>query len=400
MAQGNGSFSAPAIYTLTSNGSVHALEIKDINNDGNQDVICICNNSSAYYVLSGSGTGSFNTVTTVTLNTVPVALTSGDFNNDGKQDLAIANATSNEVAIFMNAGSSTFTASSSYSLNASPQLLVTEDFNSDGTRDLLVTSQNSSQILKNGGSGTFTLSTGPIFSADNLILADFNTDGKIDLIYTNVMNSKVTALSGNGNFAFNPVFTATSSGMTKALVWDDLNSDSKKDLVIVSSYSTISIFPGTNSGTFSGTPLTYSVYTPGQFGNMIDLVILDINNDSKKDIISLANNFNTPASGFDVFLNCNTVDLTNLGTDSNKFSLYPNPASDYVELSLSDNILNKDFETLKIYNGLGAVLREEKIDFGSGIIKIATDAFESGIYTVTLTNLNNESVVKKLVISK
>jgi hypothetical protein len=81
-------------------------------------------------------------------------------------------------------------------------------------------------------------------------------------------------------------------------------------------------------------------------------------------------------------------------------ALYPNPASTKATIDLSTE---RDMEnvSIRVYNSLGVVVSDKKMDLAKGKTNVAIDAaaLESGLYFVSIGNGNNR-IVKKLIITK
>jgi hypothetical protein len=80
--------------------------------------------------------------------------------------------------------------------------------------------------------------------------------------------------------------------------------------------------------------------------------------------------------------------------------LYPNPAITKASIDL---ITEREMENVavKVYNSLGVVVTDKKVDLVKGKNNVSIDAanFESGLYFVSIGNGNNR-IVKKLIITK
>lgn len=402
LSNGNGTFTGLNTVTLTLNGPVINTQVSDFNNDGNQDIIAICNNTNDLFILLGTGTGSFNAINIISLNSVPVSLSTADFNNDSKTDVAIANGTLNSVSILLGAGTGSFSGAVNYTVGSNPTLLVPGDFNNNAATDLFVLSGGTGYFLKGNGNGTFTVATSMGISASDIISLDVNSDNKVDLVYSDISNSKIVVLKGNGNFTFSAALNYSVSNLGGAFSFGrvssgDFNNDGKIDLVTSSSYS-LNILPGTGTGTFLS-PLSYTL-PASIYDQIFNLIIADINNDTKPDIFVLVTDAPTPFAESRLFLNCNTVDIVERDKKELLFKLYPNPAQNILQLTLSPG---NEFTYFVIYDCSGKKIKEEDIlstDIENKTVRIKTDDLSEGMYSLHLKNENNETASKKFIIHR
>lgn len=88
---------------------------------------------------------------------------------------------------------------------------------------------------------------------------------------------------------------------------------------------------------------------------------------------------------------------TSLKTISvNDFAMMPNPANDYVEISLKKNTTNTVVEIIDV---VGRVVVSKNVDNNENVISINTSHLANGIYTVRLM-CNEGNVFKKLVVER
>ena len=77
------------------------------------------------------------------------------------------------------------------------------------------------------------------------------------------------------------------------------------------------------------------------------------------------------------------------------FVLYPNPASDFVQINLKND--SEKIKTIVIYDVVGKVVKTIN-DINSSEIKVTTSDFSKGLYLIEISNEENVKLVKKLVI--
>lgn len=95
----------------------------------------------------------------------------------------------------------------------------------------------------------------------------------------------------------------------------------------------------------------------------------------------------------------NPVGIDKLRVIGENLKIYPVPSKDHVVLDIG-RFEAPEFNELKITNCVGQILREEELKFDKGIARISLEDLPSGAYTITISNLNNESITKKLIIAK
>jgi len=101
-----------------------------------------------------------------------------------------------------------------------------------------------------------------------------------------------------------------------------------------------------------------------------------------------------------VYMNPLGIDPSTGSGYSSELKIYPVPASDFLEISVSNSQLLSDFKTLSIYNCLGQLIRQEEINFEKNKVSINTIDLQNGLYLIQLKNSKNELIRKKFIIKK
>lgn len=96
----------------------------------------------------------------------------------------------------------------------------------------------------------------------------------------------------------------------------------------------------------------------------------------------------------------NPLGIVSSSEVENDLKLFPNPATDFLELSMSDIKIARDFNLLEIYNNLGILIEKKEIYFEIKNIKINIDNFPNGVYFLRLKSLNNETVTKRIMLAR
>jgi hypothetical protein len=232
-----------------------------------------------------------------------------DINGDGNEDLFIGGAKEQAGKIYLNNGNDSYIASTQKDLESDANYEDTAasffDTDGDGDQDLLVGSGGNekadqanykNRLYLNNGKGIFTKSKSIIQTTNNNVSViatnDFDNDGDIDVfigsrsvpgVYGIIPKQLLLENDGKGNFTNvtdKKAFKLNEVGMVTDAVWEDIDKDGKKDLILVGDWMAPVIFKNTgrrlaefksNLTSFSG------------FWNAVSCV--DLNNDGKKDLI-------------------------------------------------------------------------------------------------------------------
>jgi hypothetical protein len=276
------------------------VAVVDVNNDSQPDVIVANWGTNNVGVLLNSGTGTFTTQTTYSTgtgsNSISVAVV--DVNNDSQPDIIVGNWGAGNVGVLLNSGNGTFTAQTTYSTGtgSSPYVVAVVDVNSDGKPDITVATRgtNSFGVLLNSGNGMFTAqtiySTGIGSITQALSVVDVNSDSKPDVIVANHGTDNVGVLlnAGNGTFTAQTTYsTGIGSGPSFVAVVD-VNSDSQPDIIVANEDgNNVGVLLNGGNGTFTA----QTTYSTGLGSLSYVVAVVDVNSDSKPDIIVV--NFGT-----------------------------------------------------------------------------------------------------------
>ena len=83
--------------------------------------------------------------------------------------------------------------------------------------------------------------------------------------------------------------------------------------------------------------------------------------------------------------------------DNSQMSIYPNPATDIVNINLQGN--KNQFDLMNIYDVFGKVVYTEKINSNNNNLIVNTTSFSQGIFKVQLLG-ENISTIKSFIIQK
>lgn len=242
----------------------------------------------------------------------------GDINGDGNEDVFIGGAKGQSANIYINKGNNNFVLSTQNALDIDASFEDTAssfiDVDNDGDLDLLVSSGGNertspenykNRFYLNNGQGIFSKGKTVVPSTNNNVSVvapyDFDGDGDTDVFIGSRsvpgvygINPKHLLLEndGKGNFVNiidKKAFKVNSTGMITDAIWEDIDNDGKKDLIIVGDWMAPQIFK--NNGKRLAVYKSNLTNLTG-FWNTVQCV--DINNDGKKDLILGNKGINTP----------------------------------------------------------------------------------------------------------
>ncbi|MFV5697609.1 VCBS repeat-containing protein [Flavobacterium sp. ZT3R17] len=237
------------------------------------------------------------------------SLAVADINGDGNDDVFIGGAKGQRGKIYLNNGNDNYTISNQKDIDSDANYEDTAasffDVDGDGDQDLLVGSGGNekedqanykNRLYLNNGKGVFIKSKTIIPTANSNVSViapnDFDKDGDIDVfigsrsvpgIYGVDPKQLLLENDGKGNFrnaTGKKVFKGNELGMITDAVWEDIDNDGKKDLIIVGDWMAPKILKNTGKRLveYKSNLTEYS-----GFWNAVSCV--DVNNDGKKDLI-------------------------------------------------------------------------------------------------------------------
>ena len=237
---GNGNFSYGAqisgLQSTSNGGADTAMELADIDGDGDFDLIQREGYSSSIITLINDGSGNFSAGSTIDISAQQnspfgsLALAASDVDGDGDVDIVHQEHDSANVNTYINDGAGNFsfgTATQVYRSDSYAEVAIAAgDIDGDGDEDLMhdYTSEGSLTKLINDGNGNYTVVSPPMSTApaginhglpDGMGLADVDGDGDTDIVSTGQLNNTFSASlnDGNGNFSFGSQTIATGSGI-------------------------------------------------------------------------------------------------------------------------------------------------------------------------------------------
>ncbi|CAF4074379.1 unnamed protein product [Adineta steineri] len=285
-------FPTQVTYSTGVGSGPYPVTVGDVNQDGKLDIIVTNFKTGTVGVFLNAGNGTFFAQVIYPIGTTddPWSVALADINGDSKLDIIVGNTASNNIGVLLNTGNGTFAAKVTYSIGTSsyPCSVAVVDVNSDNKPDIIVANYNANNtsVLLNTGNGTFgakvTYSVGD--HPYSVAVVDVNADGKPDIIVANFASNNVGVLfnKGNGTFCAQVTYSTGTGSGPNAVAVVDVNGDSKPD-IIVANYNAfnVGVFLNTGNGTF----VAQVTYSTGASSYPYYVSAGDVNGDSYTDIV-------------------------------------------------------------------------------------------------------------------
>jgi hypothetical protein len=372
---GDGDFTSQKL--LSSNVSTVSfyfdLELIDLNNDNYKDIATVTNLGLEVY--KNKGDESFEMMFSMPMSTPSRDIELTDIDGDGDSDILMTDTSGNLYKVINNDnfGFGAMEPIDFTTYGYQPNRIKCADIDNDGDNDIVVSSSEYSRIhlLKNNGSGTFSLQLVTDSVSSNVLeLADIDNDNFVDIISGGNYSysaSSVYWIKNNGGITFG-ASTIIDYQTVKAITVADLNNDGLPDLV-GASYQYYApydekVFYYLNTGGSMGPK--HIIESLGDAVSMErSLAAGDLNNDNKADIVS----------GYyyirKVKYFMNTSQLSTPQFDpAGTFALYPNPATNEIHWN---SMLTK----VGIYTLTGQLVLNQNVG-GSQTIDIS--CLQPGVY--------------------
>jgi hypothetical protein len=224
----------------------------------------------------------------------------GDFNNDGREDLMVAKFTQTSTSfmatyqLYLSSGDGTYQAPKTLPAPVDLNHLAIGDFNNDGKLDFATLNGSAVDVYLGNGDGTFQAAKTVTSGGTNptaIVAADLNHDNKTDLVtLLNGPNPTMQIWIGNGNGTFGKgqtlsVYNPNASGFLSGAVTGDFDGDGKPDVAVLYSElgpTSVQVWYGDGAGHL-GSPF---VVADAKGYDDLNLVVADVNNDGRSDLIS------------------------------------------------------------------------------------------------------------------
>lgn len=254
------------------------------------------------------------------------------------------------------------------------------------------------------GVAGFSGDGGPATSANLYTPYDLVVDGSNNIYIADLWNNRIrkintsgiiTTIAGTGTAGFsgdggpatsaklNRPFGIAVDGSGNVFIADSYNSRIRK----INSSGIISTIVGTGNTAFSGDggpAASAEINMPSDVildpsGN---IYICDANNNRIREVC---------------YIDCLAGIEENVMSE-NSLLLYPQPATDFVNIDLKN--YDQSAIKAKIYDLSGKMVQSSELVVHSRKVQIETSDLANGVYFITISDKNNESITKKLVITK
>lgn len=318
-----------------SNNATGSLSITcgDLNKDGTSELVFTSNgvtNTGDVFVYRRSG-ASMTAATSLKLPSSPSGnrgvrrVKIADIDGDGNPDLVVGSSSpdgSSSFFVYTGNGDLTFDSPKKNDVNniKNTTSLDLADFNNDGSIDVVTLPFREANeriaILKNTSRKdqvSFVQQAGISTLAQriNVVTADFNGDGFIDIAITNQQLQRVTIYqntsSEGGDITFgSPINVSTPGAGPWGIDIGDMDGDGKPDIVVASTTAINDLYAIKN--TSSSASISFSTPTTiGTTSTGLNVVVGDVNNDARADIVFSHNIQLGNPGNLGIFLNRNCV---------------------------------------------------------------------------------------------
>ncbi|MGH1384653.1 FG-GAP-like repeat-containing protein [Kordia sp.] len=364
-----------------------------------------------------------------------------DYNNDGFLDIYISNDRfANTNILYKNDGDGTFTdvsASSGAGVAANAMSTTIDDYNYDGYLDIYVTNTvEGNHLLKNNGDGTFTdlaTASGTIFNSigwgANFFDADNDTD--LDLYVCSMINNTASGLMTSGFYQCDTGYSytvPTTAGFTNDTFTSfsnaigDINNDGYQDFVVVNqapeNHTLWRNAGGTNNwlkvklegttsnkagigarikATVNGQAMyRYTLCGEAFLGQNSATEIFGLGTETTIDMLEIF----WPSGLVDTLTNVtanqalNVIEGSTLGINeenAESFSVFPNPASDYMMISTT---ISTPY-TVTVFDSLGKEVFVQKEQ--NGQTKLDVSSLTSGLFFLEIRTATTKTVQKVVI---
>ncbi|HQQ93559.1 MAG TPA: T9SS type A sorting domain-containing protein [Bacteroidia bacterium] len=100
-----------------------------------------------------------------------------------------------------------------------------------------------------------------------------------------------------------------------------------------------------------------------------------------------------------VVVSLSGVGLNELQAIENDISVFPNPASDYLQFQYTLDI-SDPFIGCTIYNSLGQIMREDAMEFRNKKARIQINDLNNGVYSIELKNSSGQLIKRRFVVAR
>ncbi len=267
---------------------------KDLDNDGDTDILFSANNKLCSFINIGSGVyGALNVIYTGYFLNRFIDLDFTDMDNDGDLDIVTCCRvwqSPDKVAWFENNATHTYTTMNTILNSTSNQMLSIKvaDIDGDNVKDLVVGNRFEDYLIWHKSYTEKKPITKYVYGTNSAKAFDMDNDGDLDLISCINSNKLVwyENLDGHGTTGIQKLITFQDN--TSYFSVGDIDGDSDNDILIDGKW-----FENDGSGHFIST----HVVNEGYPNNVSNVRLADVDNDGKLDIIAIENLSNGNSTG-------------------------------------------------------------------------------------------------------
>ncbi len=388
----NGSFANQTTFSTAYDSDPYSLAVGDLNNDNKLDIIVANYGTNNVGVSLGHGNGTFaiQIIFTIDINSHPYSVAIGHLNNDTYLDIVVACYGTNNVGVLVGYGDGTFTILTMYSTgkNSLPRSVVIADLDNDDKLDIFVANYGNDSIvvLLGDGNGYFSDQNETFFNSSylnpySIAIGDFNGDNRSDIAVVNYDFNYVDIILNYQNYSFysQTTYTTNIASYPVSVVIADLNNDKRLDIIVGNFLDgAIPIFLGYGNGTFSNYMIVLSLDNPG----ISSVAVGDFNNDNQTDIVT-ANYWAYSISVFLGYGNGLFSNPTTFSTDNNSYP-FAVAVGDFNNDNQSDIVVaNYGTDNLGVFVGYGNGTFYNQVTYSTGS--------GSGPHSVATGDFNNDS---------